>query len=510
MGLSVSIIFLVTHICLVINLSPLWDGVIIENSTKQGNLKILTNWFFEAGLHTQPFYHQVISFLRDSLAVNPNLVAFLVLAGCTLLIFKILEISLLMTRDDAILVAVLFFSYPVFYVLTSEVMHWHLFSFLMFLSAWYLVFLGKGLVLGFILLMSSFFFSSLLVFHYFFVLMFACREMKFFSPTISMIIFFLKKNLVLMLLPVIFFLFKITYLKPYGIYEGYNKIEISSVSFEILLKSIQSVFTPIVPNRTWNIFILIPILLMLFFSSTIIKTNYNSPQKSMKLMFLSFVGLIMANLPYAAVNKLAIGESWAARFSLLAPLPAALTFFLISNWIGKLSGSQKLRKFFLGIVISCFIHVQTNFYRYSLVREVNDKSIKNSLQELDLPEKGSVILWKNDWVPVNDIVSYRNYELNYLVQEVVGDQVYYNEQFSLETINSIKFEVGQINNWKKIYLEKYMLKNFKFNNCIVIAEIQNEYVGNIFDSKVFLKYLSSITSGTYENVKIIFSGNNCS
>lgn len=131
------------------------------------------------------------------------------------------------------------------------------------------------------------------------------------------------------LIPFVYFIYKSLYLKPYGLYEGYNGISLTHLpkAFVIFFQNFDNSFIEVIAKSVITLLPIWPIVVIIIFILTR-KTNFSKQITHLKI----FIGLgialfFLAVFPYAMVEKNAELESWNSRFQLLIPIAFAFLLY---------------------------------------------------------------------------------------------------------------------------------------------------------------------------------------
>lgn len=246
------------------------------------------------------------------------------------------------------------------------------------------------------IILFIFFFSfstnSLLVF-YAIVLLYVYymdnnQQIKLSFTTIKL--FFLKK-VDFILLPIIYFLYKKTFLVPYGLYNNYNAITSDNLQNigHIMLKTFNIMFVGMVEILTTNFFMLLISLFVAFIFTFFINSKnklFDKKSKIAILILLASILFIIAVFPYAAVGKQPVLHGWNGRFSLLLGISLSMFFVAVVSIISKFFFKYRDKAFLVMIstVLMLFIfkNITTQyhqnmdwFYQVSVMENFKENTI---------------------------------------------------------------------------------------------------------------------------------------
>lgn len=150
------------------------------------------------------------------------------------------------------------------------------------------------------------------------------------------LIYILKKYIFFLIAPFVFFVVKSLYFKPYGLYSGYNEININNVFHKLSLTFDKSYI------EFWqyeNFYFVIPIIILISIVYLPRDNNKNcslliqNTNKYIILFIIGFIIFVLATFPYIAVNKIPQLLSMNDRLQNLFPLAFALITYSFINII---------------------------------------------------------------------------------------------------------------------------------------------------------------------------------
>ncbi|HIP13133.1 MAG TPA: hypothetical protein EYG73_10500 [Arcobacter sp.] len=313
------------------------------------------------------------------------------------------------------------------------------------------------ILLGFFI---SFDTNSILVF-YATVLMYIFYIKYNFQITISNIKSFTFRYIDFILLPIIFFIIKSIYFKPYGLYEGYNSLADSSI-FKVIFKLFRSIDTSIFNVLHQSFYISLPYWLLIFVITFIfIKRNWIKNEKkvnthSKEFLYLGFIFFFLAIFPYVAVLKLPTVESFSSRFQLLTPLGLAFIFYFGINMTASYFKSNRYMKPILLILLVCSF-MGKNLYDYYKwqIDSLYMTSIMMNLKDDKVVKNNTTFIINNNIIP--KLMYQRTpplYEWNGILKQAFGDDkrliVSYQQSKKLDSIIKLQHYLQyNFSQWKQ-------------------------------------------------------------
>lgn len=247
------------------------------------------------------------------------------------------------------------------------------------------------------------------------------------------------------ILPFIYFIYKAVYLKPYGLYEGYNGIGISSL-WKAPVLVIKSFFTSLI-NPVEASFILIgiaPSFILLYIvhkaykkwlTKTTMSTNLSQTNKT--LLIVGFLIFILAVLPYCMVGKLPNYKHFDSRFQLLTPLGISfILYFSINYFAEKFKFSNHLKLSILATLTILFMtKTMYDGYRFN-IDWFYSVGIQENMREMEVIKNNTTFITVED--SKQYLANHRDipyYEYNGMLKQVFGDDKRFASE-SIEQINS--------------------------------------------------------------------------
>lgn len=438
--LLIGVVAVLSHGLLLLNDGTYWDEWLLGSYLAEDNWKEVNAWATESGMPVIGYFYWALKLL--GLFPFYKIIALATLFILAVLVFKLCSEFNWLTRLEALGVAVLSLAYPA-YQTSIEL---STFRYLVFYCAFLFVILQLlrstraetplqltpwRRVLLLVILFISFNLNSLLVFY--FPLLFVVFWQIKCAHSLSWVEVAktqLLGKLDFIALPFIFYAIKKIFSPAYGVYAGYNELNLDPASVGAHLghytknalygqidASLSGLFAyPLV------ILFLLPLtyLACVKYQRAAPGSNDVVQVKPIPLYGLLFFGvalLLCGMLPYAAVGLSPTLTGWNTRHALLAGLPVAFLIVTLLRplWIVQPAGSQEgmvgrfVALFTVVILVAAFSLSTASYYVSWQARAVKDKAIMADLAEVALLKNFSVF-WINDQYPLGGERLYRFYE----------------------------------------------------------------------------------------------------
>ncbi len=395
-----------------------------------------------------PYYIGVLS-LNSMIACRIIVFCSYLLAAFFLyeILKKIREIS----RGERLLVTLFFALFPVNFaritLITSQ-----------FSISYFLFFLGLFLLSRYfekrelftrisallVLFISFFSLQSLLVF-YGVVIVFIAYEERLNIKTIKGFLFLPLRYLDFLAAPVVFWVMKIIFFKPYGLYTGHNEVNLANLlpaiyklneafntSFIVPLReALQSL------NSNYPMIIILTLLAGIFAYRTYFVRKDDVEADDFLLLLFGFLFFIFGVYGYLAVDKMPTSLEWYSRFQILVPLGAS---FIIVYFV-RIIFNNKAGILVYSLLLVLFTY--TNFLGYLNYQ-------KDWFKQLSLMEnfKNSEILKNNTSFLFND----KTYDLN------AGKRTYYFYEYTglMKLVFGNERRFGTVNQADFTIIQNYM------------------------------------------------------
>ena len=285
------------------------------------------------------------------------------------------------------------------------------------------------------LFLFSFTTNSLLV-YYLLVLIFLfycfyCEfSFKFSLPDLKK---YLLKNIDLIFLPVLFWIIKCLFFRPYGLYKNYNTISAENIIqsphnfYHLVLKS--SFFDVIrLSLDVFNNHIVVSLGTALLILIILIRLKYvhveGSVRKHLIGIFAGIFVFFLGVFPYLAVGKAPYLNDWGSRFQLLVPLGVALIICYVLKFLLRREVLVFVFSFFIAIFlltdISIYFDYQKDWYK--------QLSLVENFKENEIIRNKSTFLMCDETLELNaNHRTYRFYEYTGLMKKTFKNQIRFAE-----------------------------------------------------------------------------------
>lgn len=368
-------------------------------------------------------------------------------------------------------ITILFLILPFNSARTSLILIPYAICYLSFFIGWF--FIKRNIFLSSLFLFYSFNVNSFLVFSLipFIETIFSINKNK-----INKKLFFkvIPRNIYILLLPIIFWIIRIIFFKPYGIMEGYKSIDFG---IKNLIKYIYYQFIDlklaVIPLEIFLIAILFSLLtytyLSKFFSYR--KKNKNS---EFKIFFFSLLAIFCAGYPYWTSRYTPTIFEWSSRHQLLFPLGFAIMISFFINIFPR-----KYGLFILSFIITLSITFN-NFIYLEFARDWNkQKNFIDLIRNEEEIKKADLIYIKDLTESKNAIKRYyRDYEWNGIFKKAFGNYDKINVN-----LNEMNLDI-KIANYLDIVNsgcgEYFNLEDFKYKDelKVIMIEIKDDKLEN--------------------------------
>jgi hypothetical protein len=312
-----------------------------------------------------------------------------------------------------------------------------------------------------------------------------------------------------LLLPFIYFIYKAIYLKPYGLYAGYNKMSILNIfdAIKIVFLNFDNSFVEVVFKSLYTLsFFWIIAFIGIYF---IVKKSKNTfIVKNHKVFFLLGILLfILAVFPYAMVGKNSELESWNSRFQILTPLGLSFLIYFGLTYLKQLTNFNE--KTFLALtwlLLFSFIGKNISDQYLQLKDYLFTVSIEENIKDNETIRSNTTFIVNNN---ITDSLFYNRtpiyYELNGIFKKSFGDETrlairYDHYQNNIDNISNLKsHKQYNFSSWKR---EQPLLVTISHNYKVRFG--QDEFIRmiayNLYDKQKFLEMAKQLVYITVEEL----------
>ena len=470
--LILSLFYLLANGIIIFNNGIFWDDWCLYNMSFEG---VMTQ-FNGNGLSWYGYFHYFLNGLS-----NPTLIYNSLTIGLQILssIFLLKIVVLLKLNQKLFYLIVILASISPFFMAKNTMicLPYTLNYFLFFLAFYFLVLSVKRSlviyrILALILFFLSFMVNSFIVFYIipFVIIYIINSKIDVSQLTKEMIYNFNFKSLLrmsdLIFLPVIFFIYKKTYLNTEGLYkESYNKITLDNIlgSPKVMLKSLVNQigeFLDLISQYIFKdlehflLFSLIISLTIIIFKRIDVKIN--SIHKK-KIFIVGVLCLILAILPYVFVQKPPSFVGYDTRHQLLMPIGVSL---IMVSLILSLFKSQYYKIVFITI-FSIFITISFNMNLQFIKGGFKQESLILNFRTNKLLKMNKTIIYHDNTSEFDATKEeFRFYSLNGISKLAIGVQnKLICDEKSFNIYSKKKSWIGILKEAEKFNMKDYKLAN---------------------------------------------------
>jgi hypothetical protein len=473
--LFIFIIYCISSGLILLNKGVFWDDWVLYNV----NMHDIIDRFHQSGSIWPGYLHSFILTFDHSILFYRILIFFAYFFSAILLnkiLYSIKEIDYI----SRIIIVLIFILFPVNSArITLICLPYAVCHFLFFLG---LYFVDKFLsskkmvfrILALLVLFCSFTITSLLVFYCIVFLYIVYRE-KSRIKSIKSLVALGFRYLDFTILPFIYWIIKLTYMVPYGLYEGHNNINIKNFLgfYPLIWDSFHSSFVQILDislrHTSFLVLVFGIILWVIMLCYNFEWSECKSRRTSVYFLILGIFLFICAVFPYIAVGSVVQSDDWNSRNQLLVPLGVALILNYGSVLCCQALGiNSKIRVLLLSLLIAMFININIQTYldfqkdwykQLSIIENIkNDEEIRNH----------TTFLFADCYPELNaNNRIYRFYEYTGFMKEAFHDESRFgnNALSKLITIEDIKVYSSSFNS-------SYNLKDYTLHEPEIVVFIK--------------------------------------
>ena len=482
----------------------LWDSLCIKNAVEGQHPELVTEMFRQAA---QPFLgmiHALMLKLPHYLFFYKLIVWFSIL-GAAIVIYKILVKLDLFSPASSAMTAVITMIWPVYSIRFELIMmpaalcYFSFFvgvlSFQKFIEyrekrKWYYV------SIPFFLL--SYLIDSLIVFHY--GVLFGFFLFYYVRSGVSVkknLLDFIRENILLLVLPALYFITVSLVFKKYGEYSAYNILQPGNffrpdhllnnafVGVKALIFDQLLVFKYMLTSEAGTFNYLIPVSFALAFAIPFFMNFKSDPgARTRIILLLFFIALLFmfAIYPYAMIGYIQVAKGYKTRFALLASLPIALGIVALINHFLKKAWMQYFC--FAAVLFFCIslnlrnqLLWQNRYIKYLAIIEVLKK-------DPGVIKGNTVLLEDNTGIGMK--VGYTIYDINWILKQVYGDE----SHFGMAFYEKRRYHEYMGNVAKYEYFSRFnIMKEYVENDSISTLKIYRSF--DIPETRILLDFIGS-------------------
>jgi len=286
------------------------------------------------------------------------------------------------------------------------------------------------------------------------------------------------------LLPLFFWLIKILFFTPFGVYEGYNKIKIQNL-LGLPINLFITFYTSFLAVLNKSLQLSFPQLIVLLIISSIffITLKFKKDDENNKINFLLFVfgwiAFILAAIPYLTVGAIPSLNEWSSRHQLLLPLGASfILYYGLKILLNKLRITVRLQNFIFFTIIIIFVNANITNYLAFQKDWYKQYSLSENIKTSEILKNNTSFLFIDNLRELNaNGRTYRYYEYTGLMEYAFGDQKRFGadiNRISVEAdfISGEKFKESKRTSYLSFYnLKDYLPKDFEYKVIINPGDI---------------------------------------
>lgn len=250
-------------------------------------------------------------------------------------------------------------------------------------------------------------------------------------------LFLLKKAyryLDFILLPFIFFIIKICFFKPYGLYEGYNNISLKNLNPINFIRAFNGSFFQIFkadyirlishPFLFIIISVIIFIIIKKLYRTDIINFNKKNINHNLFLAGFGLFAFFVGVFPYIAVGIIPNLLDWDSRHQLLIPLGTSfILYYVLKILFYELNIKANLKIFFYTFLIALFLCSNIFIYLDYQKDWFKQLSLIENFKENSIFKNSNTFLFTDNTEYLNTLErSYRFYEWTGIMKEAFKDE----------------------------------------------------------------------------------------
>ncbi len=442
--------YLASHIwILFISNATYWDDWILIKSDSE----IIIDMFIQQAatlFYLEGYFHVLL--LKIGSWIYRVLTLVLMLCAGLLLNQIIKRNYSVLGASSRLLVVLLFLVAPLNIARVALVDFRYTACYFLFYLAWY--FLPKNRILAAVLFFLSFNTQSLLVFYILPIIDYFVLGN--YSLTRREIYVFVRQNILLFVLPFVYFAVKVCFFSPTGIYYDYNKqyaiVNLINAPLEQFRNLSEIYFSSV---DFWGILLFSAVSAYFLNAYVFIKDCVDSlgpkplstkSRARMSILMASFglVAFLAGSFPYWILGHVPTFNEWSSRHQLLLPLGSSLLFIAFVNLI---------RTRFLYLLVISFVIGSSgwiNFKNYAHLFLDSQKSIglTGLIAKNDGIKNSKFLVFIDRTLDLNALDrTYRNYEWNGILKAAFGDESRYSANFKDWRPDMVFQNSGKINKY---------------------------------------------------------------
>ncbi len=424
----ITVIYFITFGIILLNEGIFFDDWVIFHADNAAIMKQMR----QVGMPWLGYYNLILFSFNNMLVCRA--VVFFCYLFSALFLYGVLKTIPAIEAGERFFITLFFMLFPVnFARLPQSTSHYAVSYFLFYLGLFSLSrYLFKRNLMVRILALASFFFSffslpSLLVF-YGIVLLFIAYTERANSKTIKGALFLAAGYLDFLAAPVIFWVIKIIFFKPYGLYAGHNEINVPNF-FTALYKLNGTFYASFMgplgealrsPSSNYLPIIMLALFISIFvYRICFVWRGGKVGKNDFFLLFFGFFAFVIGVYGYLVVNKMPISSEWYSRFQILVPLGAG--FIIVYSVKALFSNTGRVFVYSLLLVLFVF----TNFREYLNYQKdwFKQLALIENFKDSEVVKSNTAFVFKDRTMDLNfRYRTYYFYEFAGLMKLAFGDE----------------------------------------------------------------------------------------
>ena len=231
------------------------------------------------------------------------------------------------------------------------------------------------------------------------------------------------------LLPLVFWAVKTIFLKPFGLYEGYNTITVGNLlhsPFRLVFSFYSSLIDVLIESLviSWQSLLLWALLFLA--AVALMRSRYTADDHGYdsKLFRLGIILFAIGVFPYLVVGKVPTVIEWNTRHQLLVPLGMAFILYYGLNLLSEKANLPKgYRKILMSLILATFLCANIVTYADYQRDWYKQTSLIENFKASEIMRNNNTFLFDDNTYDLNaNNRSYRFYEYAGMMRKAFGDE----------------------------------------------------------------------------------------
>jgi len=234
-------------------------------------------------------------------------------------------------------------------------------------------------------------------------------------------------------LPISFWIMKVLFFKPYGLYSGYNHVSLKACVRTLLFPAdfCRVFYTSFIQPLNYVFPVTISTILLAGFtflllmkSSMFREINNKIIAYSFRFFLLGILFFILASFPYLVVGSLPKSSDWASRNQILIPLGASLILYYgLQMILNKLKANPAARILLFSLIIVIFISLNSSAYLNYQKDWFKQLSLIENFKSSEILKSNTTFIFADNTLDLNaGNRDYRFYEYTGMMEKAFGDE----------------------------------------------------------------------------------------